>query len=335
MKAAVFKQIGHLLQVGQVATPSPEKGEVLLRVHRCGICGSDLHMTEDPVFCIPSGTILGHEFSGTVVDVALGVERFKVGDRVTVLPIKSCGKCVFCRSGQPAWCREMVLHGGGYAEFVAVSERQCVRLPGGLSDEDGALVEPLAVGLHGVLQAGMPMGAKILVVGAGPIGLSVTYWARRLGAGRVAVTASSRQREPLAMEMGADAFVDPSHGLSAGIVEDVLDGPPDIVFECVGKPGLIQQCIEFVKPRGTVVVLGLCTASDSFEPFGAIQKEVRIQMAVFYGIGDFEASVRTLDAGQVEPRAMITDRISLDELPERFEKLRIRSFECKVMVAPE
>lgn len=334
MKAAIFEQIGRPLQIGQIATPTPKKGEILLKVHRCGICGSDLHMTEDPVFCIPTGAVLGHEFSGTIVETGPSVTRFKVGDRVTALPINSCGACASCLAGEPAWCHSMSLQGGGYAQYLTVHERQCVRLPAALSDEDGALVEPLAVGLHGVLLADMKPGAKVMIVGAGPIGLAVIYWAKAMGAGRIAVSANSRQREGLALEMGADIFVDPSNGVTSEAVTDALKGPPDIVFECVGKPGLIQQCVTLVRPRGTVVVLGLCTGMDTIDPFAAIQKEVRIQMAVFYGIADFEQAVRSLDTGMVEPRAMITDRISLDDLPTKFEMLKSRSSECKVMVAP-
>lgn len=333
MKAVIFDAIGKPLRFDTAPDPTPGPGEVLLQVHRCGICGSDLHMTEDEIFGLPSGAIMGHEFSGTVVELGAGVERLKKGDNVTALPLGSCGKCAACLSGELAWCETMQINGGGYAEYVVVHERQCVRTPASLSHEDGALVEPLAVGLHGIIQAEMKPGARIMVIGAGPIALAAIYWARLLGAGKIGATATSRQREGLALSMGADIFVDPANSGEEAVAQ-ALGGAPDIVLECVGKPGILQKCIEIVRPRGTIVVLGLCTKQDHYQPFVAFVKEVRIQMAALYSVRDFEVSVDALDAGHVAPRLMITDRVSLEELPQSFEALRQRTHQCKVMIVP-
>ncbi len=333
MKAAVFKGLRQPLVIEDVTEVRPGRGQVRLRVHRCGICGSDLHMTEDPIFCIPSGTVLGHEFAGEVVECGPGIERLRVGDRVSVLPIASCGKCAACLSGHPVWCAEMQLHGGGYGEYAMVNEIQCVRLPSSLSEDDGALVEPLAVGLHGVIQAEMKPGASVLIIGAGPIGLATAFWARRLGAGTIASTASSTRRADLTMAMGTDMFIAPEDNAPADVAR-LMGGAPDFVFECVGKPGLIDQSVGIVRPRGTVMVLGLCTATDQFHPFNAVNKEVRILTAAFYGIKDFEMSAKALDADHVAARDMITDHVSLDELPGAFEALKTRTNQCKVMVKP-
>ncbi|MCC6949679.1 MAG: alcohol dehydrogenase catalytic domain-containing protein [Bradyrhizobiaceae bacterium] len=334
MRAAIFNGVGKPLTVERVPDPRPGPGQVLVRVARCGICGSDLHMTEDPVFCIPEGTILGHEFAGEIVELGRGVETLSVGDRVSVVPIASCGKCAACLAGQPAACAQMQLHGGGYGEYTAVHERQCIKLPSTVGTEDGALVEPMAVGLHGVIKAEMQPGARVLVIGAGPVGLATIFWARRLGAGLIAATASSTTRAGLAAMMGADAFLNPEDSDPEASAR-ALGGPPDIVFECVGKPGLIQRCIDHVRPRGgTVVVLGLCTGSDAIQPFEAVNKEVRIQMASFYELADFTRSVDALDRGAVEPAAMVTNEVSLDEMPEAFEKLKHRTHQCKVLVKP-
>ena len=227
----------------------------------------------------------------------------------------------------------MTVGGGGYGQYSKVAEHQCVRMPDGVSLKDGALVEPLAVGLHGVNLARMRAGARVLVVGAGPIGLAVVFWARRLGAGKIACTASSTARAGLAMEMGADVFVAPSD-TPVEEVNRALGGPPEIVFECVGKPGLIQRCVEHVAPRGTVVVVGLCTQPDSFMPFAAVTKECLIQTAIFYDVRDFQTTLDVLNAGVVTPHAMITDEIALSELPQAFEALKQRTHQCKVMVEP-
>jgi (R,R)-butanediol dehydrogenase / meso-butanediol dehydrogenase / diacetyl reductase len=187
------------------------------------------------------------------------------------------------------------------------------------------------VGLHAVNVSGMFSGARVLVVGAGPIGLAVVFWARRMGAGKIACTASSTRRAELAMEMGASMFVPPS----ATPVEDVkraLGGAPEIVFECVGKTGLIQQCIDHAHTRGTVVVAGLCTTPDQINPFWMVNKEVRVQPSAFYDLRDFETTLDLFDAGVVVPHQMITDHVGLTAMPAAFEALKQRTHQCKVMV---
>jgi len=333
VKAALFKALRKPLVVEMVADPTPGDGQIVVRVSHCGICGSDLHMTEDPVFGLTPGSILGHEYSGEVVAVGHNVQRVCLGDRVSVMPLHGCWRCPSCVAGEPAWCTQMRIEGGGYGEYSLASEAQCLRLPQVLALGDAALIEPLAVGLHGVTIAQLAPGARVLVIGAGPIGLATVFWARRLGAARVAVIASSNRRESLAYSLGATAFVDPSDS-SADAVNCALGAPADFVFECVGKPGMLTRSIEYVRPRGTVVVLGLCTAVESLVPFALVAKEVRVQPAAFYSMRDFEICADALAANSEVPRAMITDTVSLDALPNAFEALRQRNQQCKVMVRP-
>ncbi|WP_233810143.1 alcohol dehydrogenase catalytic domain-containing protein [Paraburkholderia sp. HP33-1] len=309
----------------------------MLKIHRCGICGSDLHMTDGhaPHFTLPENSTLGHEFAGEVIAVGKGVEKLKMGDAVTALPFVGCGHCATCLSGKPNFCAEFKGAAAGFAQYAVVAERVTTRLPKTLSMEDGALIEPMAVGLHGVALAKLRPGAKVLVIGAGPVGLAATFWARRLGAGRIVATASSRRREALARQMGADEFVVPEQGQDlAALAGDALKGPPDVVFECAGQKDLIARAIHCVKPQGDVIVLGFCTVLDQFVPAVAVWKEVRIKFAVTYSMHEFTHVADVFDAGCVEPRAMITDRVSLDALPDVFEALRDRSTQCKVMVNP-
>jgi (R,R)-butanediol dehydrogenase / meso-butanediol dehydrogenase / diacetyl reductase len=333
MKAAVFKKLLAPLVVETVPDPTPAAHEVVVEVCRCGICGSDLHITEDPVFGVPPGVVLGHEYSGRVAAIGTGVENVRVGEHVAVFPVHGCGRCATCLAGLPAWCRQMRVDGGGYGQFSLAEPHQLVRLPRTLSLADGALVEPMAVSLHGVKLANPEPGARVLIVGAGPIGLAAAFWSRRLGAGRVAVTASSNRRAELALTLGAHVFIDPADA-SPAAVEAALGGPPDVVYECVGKPGLIQRCIDYCRPRGTVIVLGLCTHPDTIMPFPFVSKELKLQASAFYEVRDFEISADVLDHDGDAPRAMITDRIGLDALPGVFEALRQRTSQCKVLVDP-
>ena len=334
MKAAIFEQLGKPLRVGAVADPTPGRGQVLLKVCRCGICGSDLHMTEDPTFGLSAGAVIGHEFSGEVLEVGLGVTEFKPGDQVSAAPLKGCGVCRACKSGDPAWCHNtMQLIGGGYAEFAALDAIQCRRLPWGISPADGALAEPLAVALHGVMRAGMKIGETVLVVGAGPIGLAVAFWARRLGASRVVIADLYDHQRERAMTLGATGFVVSGDDMDARVAE-ACGGAPDVVFECVGKPGLIDHCIGLVRPRGRVVVLGLCTAPDRMDSFRAISKEVQITMSVFFDMHEFAHAIEALDSGRYSPQQLVSSVVGLDAMPAAFEALRKRTTECKVLIDP-
>jgi (R,R)-butanediol dehydrogenase/meso-butanediol dehydrogenase/diacetyl reductase len=227
----------------------------------------------------------------------------------------------------------MALEGGGYAEFARTSARQCVLLPGGASLADGAIIEPLAVALHGVMLSGIRPGDRVLVLGAGPIGLAVTYWARKLGAAKVVVQDIVPFQQERALEMGATDFVvDPEAPVAAS--DRALGGKADIVFECVGIPGLIAQAVDQVRVKGTVLILGLCTRPDTFVPFVALSKEVRLITSAFFKQQEYEAALDALDTGDAEPRLLVTDTIGLDAVPATFEALKRRTHQCKVLIAP-
>jgi len=290
-------------------------------------------MTEDHAFAAPTGFILGHERGAEVVAVGPGVERLNVGDRVVPHPTKGCGRCADCVAGKPFFCKQMQMNMGGFAQYMACSEAVCARLPNTFSLADAALVEPLAVGLLGVQLNPFPIGAKIAVLGAGPIGLAAIFWARRAGAGRIVAIATSRQRQAQALGMGADAFLT-TGGELADHLHELLSGPADVVFDCAGVPGTIAQCVALVRPRGSVTVLGMCTHVDGWTPASAMLKEVKLQFAVGTSLELFLNVADVLSAGHVEPRLMVTDTISLQQLPQVFEELRSRTPHCKVLVDP-
>ena len=333
MRAVTFQALHQPLAFETLPDPMPGAGEVVVKVARCGICGSDLHMTEDAAYGCKHGDVLGHEFAGEVVDLGREVEGLKTGDLVSVIPLKSCGRCEHCRKGEVQWCAQFGLQGGGYAEYALTRPNQCVKLGTDVSLADGAIIEPLAVALHGVNLSGLKAGDRVLVLGAGPIGLAVAFWARRLGAARVAVQDVAEFQRQRALDMGADAFVvDPQDPV--GSAERALGGKADIVFECVGIPGLIAQAVEQVKPRGTILLLGLCTRPDTFNSFAMLSKEVRLVTSAFFTVPEYEASLEALAQGAAEPRLLVTDTISLGDTPAVFESLKHRTSQCKVLIAP-
>jgi (R,R)-butanediol dehydrogenase/meso-butanediol dehydrogenase/diacetyl reductase len=333
IRAAIMQGLHKPLVVESLPDPEPGEGELLVRVGRCGICGSDLHMTEDPAFGRGAGDVLGHEFAGEVVALGKGIEGARIGDLVSVIPLASCGRCETCLAGEPAWCAHFGLQGGGYAEYALTRPNQCVILPQSASLADGAIIEPLAVALHGVSMSGMKAGDKVLILGAGPIGLAVAFWARQRGAGRVVVQDIAGFQEERALAMGADAFVvDPGDPIAAS--DRALGGKADIVFECVGIPGLIAQAVGQVRNRGTILLLGLCTRPDTFDSFAMLSKEVRLVTSAFFTRQEYEAALDALDAGAAEPRLLVTDTITLDDVPTVFEGLKRRTHQCKVLIAP-
>jgi len=334
MKAALFEAVGRPLVIETTEAPRPGADEVLLRVAACGICGSDLHMTEDPAtFGLAKGGILGHEIAGEVAACGADVTGIKTGDRVAVAPMRGCGRCDSCRRGEPAWCADMRLIGGGYAEFVTVAARQCRLLPDDLPTEEGALAEPVAVGLHAVMRSGLKPGDRVLILGAGPIGLLVAFWARRLGAAHVVVADLNRHQAERAVEIGATGFALSGEGLAEEF-RALTGGTPDIVFECVGKRGLIDAACRLVRVHGTVVAVGLCVGGDEWDPFAAISKEIQVIFAVFFTMAEFDMALQALGPGRHRPQALVTGRIGLADVPDAFEAMRRRTTQCKVLITP-
>ena len=333
MKAVTFQGLHTPLAYEDIPDPTPGAGELVVKVGRCGICGSDLHMTEDAAYGCKHGDVLGHEFAGEVVALGKGTSGNKIGDLVSVIPLMSCGTCEHCLKGEVQWCKNFGLQGGGYAEYAVTRPNQCITLPSDLSLADGAIIEPLAVALHGVNLSGMAKGDKVLILGAGPIGLAVAFWARQHGAGRIAVQDIADHQKARALEMGADIFVvDPENPVESAI--QGLGGEADIVFECVGIPGLIDQGVKQVRGNGTIVLLGLCTKPDTIHTFPMLSKQIKLITSAFFTVQEYEATLAALEAGAHAPRQLVTDTISLTNTPDVFESLKQRTNQCKVLIAP-
>ena len=340
MKVAVFKGLGQRLSIEEAPHPEPGPGEVVVKVEACGVCGSDLHATDEGVFLQEPGTVLGHEFAGEVV--ASHDDRVKIGQRVTVVPVNPCGHCRECREGYTMLCAENQITGlsgravpGAYAEYIKVPARYVVPLPEGVGYEEGAMVEPLAVGLHAVGKAGIEIGDRVLIIGAGPIGLSVAAFARMAGAGSVVVSERAPARLTAAKAFGATDVIDAAATPDIGeAFAGLAGGPPDVIFDCVGVPGMIQSCVNLSRARGTIVVVGVCMKEDTQIPLSAILKQLKIQYVLGYQEQDFARVLAVLQSGGVKPGPMVTDRVTLDALPEAFEGLRQPGNQIKLMILP-
>lgn len=340
MRVAIFKGLGHGLSIEDAPRPEADPGEVIIRIEACGVCGSDLHATDAGAFLQQPGTILGHEFAGKVVESC--DESVAVGDRVTVIPVNPCGHCRECREGYTMLCAQNQITGlsgeavpGAYAQYIKAPARYVVPLPDSVSYEEGAMVEPLAVGLHAVGKAVIAIGDRVLIIGAGPIGLSVTAFARIAGAGAVIVSERAPARLLAAREFGATGTINVAATEDVGAAfAEIAGGPPDVIFDCVGVPGMIQSCVDLSHARGTIVVVGVCMKEDTQLPLSAILKELKIQYVLGYQEQDFARVLAVLQSGGIKPAAMVTDRVSLEALPGAFEELRQPGSQIKLMILP-
>ena len=333
MRVARFNGPGRPITIERVPDPEPRPDELLVRIERCGVCGSDVSMTSPGLFTYETGCRLGHESAGEVVEVGSEVGRFRPGDRITCMAAAGCGRCEACRDGLVLRCTDSLSLFGGFGDLLAVPEGAAVPLPRGLSYSDGALVEPVACGLHAFRAAGLRGGERVLVLGAGSMGLTAVYWARALGAGAIVAASRSDQRRELALTMGADAAHDVDDGDPAAL-ERPLGGPPDIVVECVGKPGMLGQAIDRVRPGGTVISLGMCLQEERLIPGLCTFKEVRLVFSLGYSTSEFEETVRAFDGGHVRPELMVGEVIALEDLPDTIERMRSGASLRKVMVDP-
>jgi (R,R)-butanediol dehydrogenase/meso-butanediol dehydrogenase/diacetyl reductase len=324
------------MYVLDVAEPKAGPGEVVLKVHNCGICGSDLHAVQYARGLKP-GSVMGHEFAGEISEIGRGVSGFEIGERVTALPYIACGECESCKLDDGYHCQNFRGLGlgqlsGGYAEYVLCGSRSVMKLPDNVSSQEGALVEPLSVGLHGVKRSGLKPGMGCVVMGAGPIGLAATIWCKAKGASAIVVSELASGRAALAKKLGATEVVNPTEKDPAERVRELTGRSPEIVFECIGVKSTLDAAIRMAGTRGKITVIGVCMEPDTIQPMLCIMKEIDVSFALAYNHSEFEEVIDALATGKINPKPMITDVIAVEELPAMFDALRQPGTRAKVMV---
>ncbi len=341
------------IRIENVPEPSaPKPGEVKIKVAWCGICGSDLHeYLAGPIF-IPTSPhpltgaqaplILGHEFTGSVVEVGAGVTGVKVGDLVAPDACQHCGTCGPCREGRYNVCEKLAFTGlmadGAFAEYVNVPAELCYVLPPNFNLEAGSLIEPLATGFKAVRLAGSILGQSVVIFGAGTIGLGTLMCAKAAGASQAIVVEMSAARKKLAKECGADVVLDPKE---CDVIAEIkkLTGAKcgaDVSFECIGNKLTAPLAVEAVHNVGKVVIVGIFEEPSSFNFFSLSATDKVVIGTLAYTIDDFQGVANLLASGQLKAEPLITGRIKLDDLIEKgFEELvNNKETNIKIIVSP-
>lgn len=324
MKAAIFNKPGDI-KVSDIPVPGIGEGEVLIKVKACGICGTDLHIYRGGVGSAPvkPPIVLGHEFSGEVVEVGKRVDNVKVGDKVAVDPNIYCGKCEFCRIGKKELCENLraigINYNGGFEEYCAVPAEQVYKLPDSLDFISGAMMEPLACCIHGVDLSKIKSADTVLILGGGAIGLIIMQLARLSGASKVIVSEPIESRRALALKLGADLVVNPVENDLKEVLEMNDIHGVDIVFECVGSKVTASQAFDVVKRGGHIVLFGVAGIDDEviLKPFDVYQKQLTISGSFINPDTNYRA-VNLLESGRVNVRDLITHRYRIDDINDAF-----------------
>ena len=335
MRAAFFNG-KESVEVREIDRPTPAPGEVLLRVGACGICGTDLHYYEG-VFPYSRKRVPGHEFAGEVVEVGDGVTQIAVGDRVAIEPLRRCGECANCTSGRYHICERMNFtsdqSNGGMAEYVTMPAYTCYKLPDEVDFELAALTEPLAVSLHGQHMVGVRSGERVLVLGAGTIGLMSTLGAWSAGAEVITTYRHDHQGEA-ALRAGAWRVV--RDGETAGLEKEGID----VVIETIGGTApTLQQAMGIVRPGGRVCVLGVFAMPQQINALGMVLKDVTMAGGITYcrpgAHSDFDVAINILKTHGDRARSLISHRFPIDGISEAFATASDKSTKSlKVQIQP-
>lgn len=323
MKAITYSDWGKLT-FQDIERPKISEDDVLIEVSRVGICGSELHQfsARDPRRTPP--LILGHEFSGVVVDLGSEVERISLGQRVTANPMVTCGDCIECRGGRSNLCRNLSLlsmhRPGAFAEYVAVPERCVHPIPEGLSLRMAAMAEPLATAVHGLRLVARTYLGNVAIIGAGTIGLMALQTARVLGALRVMVVEVIPKRLEVAKALGADLVINPTEGnpLREGDLFTREEGV-DVVIEAVGLDETRQESVSLCRRGGVAVWLGLHAKENKIMGRDVVVREKCVQGSFCYTDGDFRMAISLLAKGDINVDWV--DEVPLSEGADIFLRL--------------
>jgi len=327
------------LSAVDTAIPQPDGNKVIIKISKCGICGSDIHMWENGDRI---GMIMGHELGGTVIDAG-SREDLKVGDRVTAIPINPCGECIMCKSNHNHMCINGLKNGspgvtsdGAYAQYFASRPDMVRKLPDTLSDNEAAMIEPVSVGLHAVNLANIKSGEKVLIIGGGIIGLVTAAWARIFGASYVAMTEANDLRGKKALALGDvhEVFDAKDQDVTAKLLQ-ASKGGFDKALDCSAVPAGINTAIMALKPLGTLVFVGISYTPVPVNTLFTCLKELNFVGQIGYSPEEFDHALELMSRKVLETERFVDNTIGLDGVQEAFELLKSgTTADVKILIEP-
>ena len=307
-----------------VEKPIPQKGEVLIRMMRLGICGSDIHVYhgEHPFTSYP--VTQGHEVSGVIEALGPGATAFKIGQKVTVQPQVVCGTCYPCRHGKYNLCEKLKVMGfqttGMASEFFAADAAKVLALPESMSFDEGAMLEPLAVAVHAVRRFGDIRDADVAVLGAGPIGNLVAQAAKGMGARRVLITDISDHRLELAEKCGADKAVNTrTADFGSALVDTFGPDKADVIYDCAANDTTMGQAIRYARKGSTIILVGVYAGMAHVDLAVLNDHELDLNTTMMYRQEDFETAIRLVEEKKVQLQPLMSRHFKLRDFLAAYE----------------
>jgi len=313
------------IRLEEVEIPYLKENEVLIQVKQCGICGSDIHSYKGKHPFVHPPIVLGHEFSGIIFKIGKKVRNFHKGDKVTVEPNIACGKCYNCRHGRYNICKYLKVIGnigynGAFAEFISVPQDKVIKLPEKISFEEGALIEPTAVAVHAVKKSEQKIGDKVLIFGAGPIGLLTMQIAKVSGAREIIITDLLDYRLKKAKDLGADKIINPgSQNLVEFIQKTYGEDEVDLIYECVGVEETLSQAIQIARKGTKIMIVGVPEKNPRINLAYIGDRELELIGSLMYIRDDFEEAINLIQKKKIKVTPLITHSFKLKDIKKAFE----------------
>ena len=313
-RAAVLHGVGDL-RIEELARPEPGPHEVLVHIRSVGVCGSDVHYYEHGRigdFVVKAPLVLGHESSGVVVGRGAGATRHEIGQRVALEPGVPCGVCRECRAGRYNLCPDVRFFAtppidGAFATYVTINEQYAYALPDSVSDDAGALLEPLSVGVWANRKAGTTIGSRVLVTGAGPIGILTALVAKAAGAAHVMIVDVNADRLRQSSELGIDEAIDGRNR------PDLAARQPDVLLECTGVTPVVRSGILALAPAGRAVLVGMGAQAEQSLPVAAIQARELTVTGTFRYANTYPEAIALAASGRIPLDALVGARLPLEK----------------------
>ncbi|PYM21454.1 MAG: Zn-dependent alcohol dehydrogenase [Candidatus Rokuibacteriota bacterium] len=321
MRASFYEGAGRF-RIGAAEVPKAGHDEALLRVRRVGICGTDLHIFQGHLdHRVPRGGVIGHETLAEIAE-APAASGFRAGERVVVEPLRVCGACRACRTGAAYLCYRLKVLGvdepGGMQEFWTVATDRLLSVPATLSDDEAAMIEPLAVAAHDVRRAQVSAGDAVVVIGGGPIGALIAMVARQRGA-RVIVSELNPFRVEMLAKLGIDV-VGPGRDLAAFVEEWTGGDGADVVFEVTGNAAAVRAMTGLVRVQGTISMVAIHAEPIPVDLYRFFARELTLHGSRLYARQDWEEALRLAATGAVTLAPLVSRRLPLESLQQGMEE---------------